>query len=1065
MRTLLDINPNNSERKTALVARELQRQRIDIAALQETRFAGESQLEEVGGGYTFYWKGLEEGQPRRHGVGFAIKTNLIRKLTALPKGINERLISLRIMIGRDRYATLISAYAPTMDAEDEVKETFYSELDGLLSSVAEDDKLILLGDFNARVGTDHGVWENVLGRHGVGKMNSNGMLLLTKCAEHRLIITNTLFRQPNRRKTSWMHPRSKHWHLIDFIITKQRDRKDVLITRSAICSEDNWTDHRLILTRLKMKILPKRRNPNEPKRLKFNTDRLKNSHDSMMFERSLRDKLPHSFPQPMNDHWNSLKSAITDTCNEFLGLKQRKHQDWFDENDNDINKVTADARKALREYLKDPRNEAKKKRHRELKAQVQVRTRALKNQWWVNKSREIQSLADSNNTRGFFRETRAVFGPSHQGPAPLRSKDGNALLRDQNDINARWKEHFSELLNRESDPDFGVINELPEYPIQDSLGAIPSFEEVKAAICSLKNNKASGPDNIPAEVLKSGGALIRLHIHQLITKLWVNDAVPDDLKNGTIVTVFKKKGDKSDCGNYRGITLLSVVGKVVTHILNKRLIPLAEDILPESQSGFRPSRGTADMIFCARQLQEKCVEQNKPLYIAFIDLAKAFDSVNRDLLWLVLQKFGCPEKFIRILRLFHDNMEATVTANGCTSEPFAIKSGVKQGCVIAPTLFSVFVSAVLHIVRNALPPGIQLTYRYDGNIFNISRFKAKTKTNVTSILELQYADDNAVCAIREEDLQATVVAFDVAYRRLGLTINARKTQILYQPKPGDDTPVPPSIQLGGVSLENVNHFPYLGSHLSSAANIDVEINHRVKSAAAAFGKLRKRVFDDHDLRKSTKLMVYKAVVLPTLTYGCETWTAYRRHIKGLEKFHQRCLRSILRITWKDRRTNISVLEESNCSSIESLLIRNQLRWSGHLVRMDDARLPKKIFYSQLSQGKRKVGAPMKRFKDILKQNLKSCDINPNTWETKAKRRDEWRLMCKEGIQYFEDQRTDHLEQRRTRRHEQRRQGAAPAAEGAGNFVCPICGKVCRSRIGLHSHRRTHRNNPRETQNS
>ncbi len=109
------------------------------------------------------------------------------------------------------------------------------------------------------------------------------------------------------------------------------------------------------------------------------------------------------------------------------------------------------------------------------------------------------------------------------------------------------------------------------------------------------------------------------------------------------MTIFKK-GDKAACGNYRGISLLSTTGKVLVHVLANRLLPLSEEVLPESQCGFRPSRGTADIIFTARQLQEKCREQRQPLYMAFIDLTKAFDMVDRMGLWSILSSYGCHDK-------------------------------------------------------------------------------------------------------------------------------------------------------------------------------------------------------------------------------------------------------------------------------------------------------------------------------------------------------------------------------------------------------------------------------------
>ncbi|XP_076068416.1 uncharacterized protein LOC143040860 [Oratosquilla oratoria] len=118
------------------------------------------------------------------------------------------------------------------------------------------------------------------------------------------------------------------------------------------------------------------------------------------------------------------------------------------------------------------------------------------------------------------------------------------------------------------------------------------------------------------------------------------------------------------------------------------------------------------------------------------------------------------------------------------------------------------------------------------------------------------------------------------------------------------------------------------------------------------------------------MAVYNAVVIPTLLYASETWTTYRRHLDTLEKFHQRCLRSILNISWEDRRINVSVLKAAKATSIEAHIIKSQLRWSGHVVRMSDDRLPKQIFYSQLKEGNRKKGGQKKRYKDLLKANMK-----------------------------------------------------------------------------------------------
>ena len=280
VRTLMDSSSSDRpERRTALVGREFDRYKVEIAALSETRRAEEGLLKEVGAGYTFFWSGHKKEEGREAGVGFAIKSHLVSKLSGLPKGINDRLMTLRLPLPGKRHATIVSAYAPTMTNPDEVKDKFYDDLDSVISAAPRTDKLILFGDFNARVGTDHQTWEGVIGSEGVGKCNSNGLLLLRKCAEHELLITNTVFHLPTHRKTTWMHPRSKHWHLIDYVIVRRKDRQDVRVTKT-MCGADCWTDHRLVVSKLNLRIQPVRRPQGKKVPKKLDVSKLKQDREA-----------------------------------------------------------------------------------------------------------------------------------------------------------------------------------------------------------------------------------------------------------------------------------------------------------------------------------------------------------------------------------------------------------------------------------------------------------------------------------------------------------------------------------------------------------------------------------------------------------------------------------------------------------------------------------------------------------------------------------------------------------------------------------------------------------------
>ena len=152
---------------------------------------------------------------------------------------------------------------------------------------------------------------------------------------------------------------------------------------------------------------------------------------------------------------------------------------------------------------------------------------------------------------------------------------------------------------------------------------------------------------------------------ELFQCMWRKEAIPQDFKDASIIHLYKRKGNPQVCDNHRGISLLSIAGKILAKILLNRLNAhlYQAGLIPESQS--------------------------------LVDLTKAFDTVSRDGLWKIMAKFGCPPRYIAMVRQFHDGMQASVQNNGEYSEPFPVTNGVKQGCVMAPTLFSMMFSAML----------------------------------------------------------------------------------------------------------------------------------------------------------------------------------------------------------------------------------------------------------------------------------------------------------------------------------------------------------------------------------
>ena len=231
----------------------------------------------------------------------------------------------------------------------------------------------------------------------------------------------------------------------------------------------------------------------------------------------------------------------------------------------------------------------------------------------------------------------------------------------------------------------------------EDLDAKPTLEESKV-IDSLACDKALGTDSIPSDLIKRCKSTLLQPLHDTLCQRWRESGIPRDMKDAKIVTLYENKGDRRNCNNYRGISLVSIVGKVYAHIVLARLQQLAELVYPESQCGFCAERSKVDMIFFLCQLQEKCREQQKTLHIAFIDLTKAFDLVSRDGLFNILLKIGCPLNLHSMVRSFHGDMKATIQYKRSMSEPFNIKSGVRQGCILWCLLLNTY---LIILIENA----------------------------------------------------------------------------------------------------------------------------------------------------------------------------------------------------------------------------------------------------------------------------------------------------------------------------------------------------------------------------
>ena len=224
-------------------------------------------------------------------------------------------------------------------------------------------------------------------------------------------------------------------------------------------------------------------------------------------------------------------------------------------------------------------------------------------------------------------------------------------------------EHFSDLLNQPTDADLTIADGIDQLSVIESMHRPIEEQELDQALRNTQVGKSSGPDGILPVILVNGGHCLRAFLLDLFNICWVTEIILLDCIDVNIA-ILSKKGDRSHCSNYRGISLFSTVGKVLVDVILQRLHLLVESMYPQSQSGYSNGSSTIDGIFTLRQLIEKTREQRRCLYMAFVDFVKVFHTVNCKLLFIILHKLGCPPKFIRIIKKLYTDVHARLIVDG-----------------------------------------------------------------------------------------------------------------------------------------------------------------------------------------------------------------------------------------------------------------------------------------------------------------------------------------------------------------------------------------------------------------
>ena len=375
-----------------------------------------------------------------------------------------------------------------------------------------------------------------------------------------------------------------------------------------------------------------------------------------------------------------------------------------------------------------------------------------------------------------------------------------ANLKPKTSISAKKFAEYFQAINDPNDKFYQADDDILQFNefylkgelqiMFEELNEPISMEEIKTGVHQLRNGASSGQDLFLNEFLKNGTNSLKNYLHNLFNKIFELGYFPEDWSEGLIVPIFKK-GEKDDVSNYRGITLLSIIGKLFTRILNNRLNNWAEEynIYVEAQAGFRKRMGAIDNILILNNMITHCINNNEYLYCAFIDLTKAFDFVVRDILWFKLLKIGVRGKMLDIIKSIYTIVKSRVKHNNVLSESFTCNIGVRQGECLSPFLFAMYLNDLEEELVTKGASGINIC--------------------MTNLYLLLYADDIILFGKTSEELQNALKIFEEYCARWKLTVNTNKTKIMIFRKGGR---LPDNLQFNynNSSIEIVNKFCYLG---------------------------------------------------------------------------------------------------------------------------------------------------------------------------------------------------------------------------------------------------------------
>lgn len=924
--------------KTDEVFKEIETNAMDIVALTETKKKGKGTEEK--NGYIHIYSGKPKEERASSGVSIVIKKKYRKQIKAWEQ-ITDRILKVEMEL-KNQPLVIIGVYGPNDDASREKKQEFYNELTRLLDKISNRKEIILLGDLNSRTGwrTD----DSVVGPYGENIVNDNGERLIELCQENALRITNGWFKHKDIHRYTWIQPTRNLKTIIDYIIIKQQTRlivKDVRVMRGLECG----SDHHFLIAKI---YFPHRQNIDQSttqeaeegeKDVRLNLESLNDDSTKFLYQIRLAGKLSSLQDDTAENMYESMKSSIHEAALEALGkkstYKKNKKAAWWNDN---LEPLIKDKKNAYERWLSTKKSEDRIT-YQNKRKKVQTEVNRAKNEYWERTCQEVNRCIGNTRTN---RAWKVIKGMRTQN----KDVAGLSLISLK-----EWKDYYKDLLTeKRAQFSDGEIERQEVEETEVNVTAITSAE-IRQSVLQMRNGKAPGPGNINVELMKAAPDILMDVLAIIFNKCLNGCEPPREWKKATITSIFKK-GNRQDCKNYRGISVICSVARLYGKVLKGRIEK--QFLESEEQNGFRAGRSCIDGIFTLKNLIDKRVERGRAVHLTFIDLHKAYDTVPLNKLWPSMRKNGISKIYVESVKALYCGCSSTVKIGRTVSEEFPITKGLRQGCSLAPLLFKIYLEEVLKSwKRKCHRMGITI--------------------GDETLYTLLFADDQVIIAEDADDSNYMLRKLQEEYEKWGLILNTKKTEYMVV---GDGERS--DLDIETCTIKNCTSFKYLGVTFSSTGKSSEDITNKIGQGRRAIRQLNSLLWSDN-ITKKNKTAIYKTIVESISTYGSETWELKKRDKDRLMSLEMDFWRRSCRYTRLDHIRNERIREIMGVEgTILDTIEYKQLMWYGHLQRMNDDRWPKKIWQWNPPERKKR-GRPPRSWKTDVKEAMEARGLQEGDW--------------------------------------------------------------------------------------